>query len=131
MQSEILSWLKNPQDYFSGLQLLEQSCKNEFLLRMLRKGPTAFNRETLQEELQRIADKASKPKIQSTGQFQIRSAEHFNSLPQQVKDLQDEKDRIYKEMSFLHSQLELYKTDEQRQEPALRILDLDDQACSI
>ena len=129
--ADVAKWLEGTQDYSTGVELLEHFSNNKFLIRILKKGPTEFNRDKLEEALQLIAKKNPEAKKKTKGKFEIRSAEQYDSLPEKVRKLTVEKDAIYKEMSFLHSQLELYKTDKERGAAALRVLDLDDQVKSI
>lgn len=50
----IAAWLKNPSDYFSGLELLKLHAGNSFILDILSSGPDSFNTTRLYEEMQKV-----------------------------------------------------------------------------
>lgn len=109
----ITEWLSGSRDYSSGLKLLESHSDNSFLLKILSKGPSAFNQKKLIEELNQLNEKLQdKPE---TIRFNAKSDAVYLALPDQVKDLKKKRDDLYKEASFLHS----------------RLLDVDDKQCGI
>jgi hypothetical protein len=133
---DIKSWLESCSDYNAGVKLLEHFSDNKFLIRILSKGPTPFNRDKLEEELQVIlastrsaSGKGSAKKEKE--KFSLPTARDYDILPEEIQQLVDAKNPLYKEMSHLHSQLTLLKTAEERSGPALRILDIDEQLRSI
>lgn len=50
----IAAWLKCPDDYFAGLELLKPHAASPFILNILSSGPDTFNSTKLYEELEKV-----------------------------------------------------------------------------
>lgn len=141
----IQEWLDGPQDYPAGLLLYQQLGENNHLKRTLGHGPSAYNTSCLREELVKLA-KAGK------GQAVVQlvpvatavavveavlaqpapapaiagAAAPTSAIEQLLAGLDTQWKPLYKEASFLQSQLEHAKDNQQRGTWSHQVLDLMD-----
>lgn len=118
VKSEFLkAWLQRP-DYQSGVEFYLLHGKNESLKKLFQSGPTTFTKKKLQEELAALA---SLPKAEPKPMV---SKEPFVPVPDWAQKMGEERIALIKEQQWLRSQLIHYKSDEERRNPALRILEI-------
>jgi hypothetical protein len=142
----IQEWLDGPQEYAAGLLLYQQLGENNHLKRTLGHGPNAYNTSCLREELVKLA-KAGKgqavvqlvPVATAAAVAQLvpaaqpapapaiaGAAAPTSAIEQLLADLDTQWKPLYKEASFLQSQLEHAKDNQQRGTWAHQVLDLMD-----
>lgn len=139
----IQEWLDGPQDYYAGLLFYQQFGENNHLKRTLGHGPSAYNTSCLREELVKLA-RAGKgqavvqlvpvavaaavaplvPAAQPAPAPAIAgAAAPTPAIQQLLADLDTQWKPLYKEASFLQSQLEHAKDNQQRGTWSHQILD--------
>ncbi len=113
----IATWLNNPSDYFSGLELLKAHTGESFTIQILSSGPDNFNTPKLYAELEKLQNKADEAK-------QIREEEK----PLELKAKETNAGLLMDERAELKAQLRFLKDDAgatgARKSLAFRILDI-------
>jgi hypothetical protein len=137
----IQQWLDGPQDYHAGQLLYQQWGENNHLKRTLGHGPSAYNTSCLREELVKLAKAGKGQAVVQLVPVAIAAPvmEMVISAPpapapepagpsavvvQLLADLDTQWKPLYKEASFLQSQLEHAKDNQERGTWAHKILDL-------
>lgn len=138
----IQEWLAGPHDYAAGLLLYQQLGTNAHLKRTLGHGPSAYNTSCLREELERLAR-------QGHGQAVVQlvpvvavpvvlaaqpapapaiaaAAAPTPAIEPLLAELDTQWKPLYKEASFLQSQLEHAKDNQERGTWSHQVLDLMD-----
>lgn len=143
----IQEWLDGPQDYAAGLLLYQQLGSNNQLKRTLGHGPNAYNTSCLREELERLARlgqgqvvvqlvpvAAAAPVVESViaqpGPAPAAAAPS-SVVEQLLAALDMQWKPLYKEASFLQSQLEHAKDNQERGTWSHKILDLMDEVAVL
>ncbi|AMJ65039.1 hypothetical protein [Hymenobacter sp. PAMC 26628] len=125
--SAVQQWLQGPQDYEAGRQLYEQLGRNAVLKRTLSHGPTAYNRSALREELAKLATLPFVPLVtvalSPLGPRPAPAAAHPDATRELLLGLEKQWKPLYKEASFLQSQLEHAKDNQARCTTSHAILD--------
>lgn len=126
---QIREWLEKGQDYAQGVALYETHGKSRVVLTTLRYGDTAFTRQKLVAELEKIAANSPMPaKVAHAQPHASVSAKKrpIAARPTPAVDNSDEMRRQrstwYAERARLHAQLELLATDAERRVLGERIL---------
>jgi len=133
---EIMTWLSN-QHYDNGVDLYKKFGGNSFLKKILAKGETAFNRDKLEKELRKINDSTSSDEDQaltvSEKKFKTPIKRELlpDDTPKEILILIEEKNKLLKEASFLHSHLRDGREEADRGVDAFRILDCWDRITEI
>ncbi|MGI4866102.1 MAG: hypothetical protein ACRYFZ_19415 [Janthinobacterium lividum] len=143
----IQEWLDGPQDYAAGLLLYQHLGSNPQLKRTLGHGPNAYNTSCLREELVRldkqgqgqvvvqlvpVATTAAVVQLVPTAQPAPAAAAAVTSVMEQLlADLDKQWKPLYKEASFLQSQLEHAKDNQERGTWSHKILDLMDEVAVL
>lgn len=124
----ITAWLKNP-DYKTGVELYLLHGKSETLKGLFQSGATPFTRKKLAEELGKLAQvpAESMPKEVPAR----KEDQNFTPIPDWVMESRSKQIELLKERDSLRGQLFSAKTDSERLELALRILDLGDEIHAI
>jgi len=112
--SAIAIWLRSGQSYPEGCALFEKHGTNEPLKRLLKTGESPFTRSKLVEELTALVSQPSSAAAVVTRQVD-------QPLPDAVKQLNEQRAKLFKETARLHAQLPLLATNEERLQHALVI----------
>jgi hypothetical protein len=134
---EIREWLEKGQDYAQGVALYEKHGKSRVVLSALRCGITAFTRQKLKSELEKlaIATPASVRVVDTSAKHVHETPKRVQVLPKVVSspekvasspELQAQRRAWFAERNHLHPQLELVATTAERLAMSLRILELGD-----
>lgn len=140
LQDKLQEWINNGQNYWQGFALLQQHGKNKSLLKHLAKGPTQYNSDKLAHELKKMAqlkqlpkpqkkkgdNEGGKQKQQPQPQPSEPQPQQNGQKPQVISELEGYKNKLFKEMSDLHSRLTEVKDEQKRGEMALQILNYED-----
>lgn len=139
----IQEWLDGPQEYAAGLLLYQQLGENNHLKRTLGHGASAYNTSCLREELVKLA-KAGKGQavvqlvpvasvlavvetvITQPAPTIAAAAAPTSAIEPLLAELDAQWKPLYKEASFLQSQLEHAKDNQQRGTWSHQVLDLMD-----
>lgn len=122
--ASITSWLQGSRDYPTGMVLLQKYCNNQFLIRVLSKSDSAFNRKKLADELEKI-DQAEIP---AEARFVDPTVSEFLNLPLAIQEEKKKANLLFKEMASLFAQLQLLEEAGKKEELAkaiFRIMDCD------
>ena len=127
-------------EYEAGRLLYEQLGRNAVLKRTLSHGPTPYNRSALREELEKLSKAGVECHVISTQPAVVLSKagsgataaglnahEPTRNSAELIGGLERKWKPLYKEASYLQSQLEHAKDNQQRCDWAHKILDLMDQ----
>lgn len=120
-----------------GLYLLKNKSENTSLITLLEKGENSFNRKKLQKELEALSDKPKTKQpvpvkqIPIPGSAEVKtkyipSEKLRDSLPADVRAIDELRESTFKEMAALHSQLLIIKSVSKRYEVQLKIISLDE-----
>lgn len=132
LKDQVNQWLKDGADYFKGLQLFEQHSKNTALLSLFETGPGVFTSRKLREELVKLSDsskpaekKYTAPVNESFKKFatHVKPDIDISSLPDELKQHNIRKGELYRKAAYLHSQLAIIPSDEERYKAAKTIID--------
>ncbi|MGV3588594.1 MAG: hypothetical protein ACO1OF_16430 [Adhaeribacter sp.] len=133
----LLTWLEGNQDYTTGCELFRQLQPLSSLNKVFALGNTPFNTQKLLKELQnhylqlQAESKVQAAIIKATAVPEKTTETTLSGLlntiapvatPEAVTQLKEERSRLFKEASHLHSQLLLVSDMEKRKLVALRIL---------
>lgn len=129
MYELIQKWLTSKKDYAIGLEIFKKYSTNNFLIRVLSDGEGHWNKQTLEKELTKLRD--SIPTIEKEEEF-IKAKELIKeerkrpsdseNAPQEVKDVIENRKKIYNEGKKLHARLAYFKSEEERYLACVRIL---------
>jgi hypothetical protein len=117
-QSFLKTWLQNP-NYQSGVEFYLLHGSNKTLKNLFQKGPTAFTKKKLQEEIAKLAEVPAQKEKKMKEQV-------FVPVPDWLTKTAQERIGWIKEQQWLRSQLLHFKTDDERKVAAFKILDLGD-----
>jgi hypothetical protein len=126
--AEIHSWLQSERAYADGVSLFLKFSSNDFLKKLFVKSQSAFNRDLLKKELEKLSGETASPvQVRKTGD-KIRA--DYYKYPEEIRALIDRKNILHKEMSHLHSRLRSMHQPK-RQEAAARIVSIDKELIAI
>jgi hypothetical protein len=116
--AEIKEWLYSSGVYYDGVELFRKHGNNPVLLSIFETIETTDTLEMLQDKLRSLADadpeaaKESPPAPEPVvKRFQAPADEKkYQSLDDEVKRLVEEKNSLFKQMSYIHSRLLDYKS---------------------
>lgn len=101
----IEQWLRSDKDYAAGLTLVHRYSKNSFLLKVLDKGATSFNRHKLLSELIEL-NNAELPKPEGVViRKKILSDEEFASAPFDIRRIENQAKELIKQNGKRHSEI--------------------------
>lgn len=117
--------LNNKKDYYKALDLLKPHCKSSFLINMLSKGPTTYNKIRLLRELKSLdtncpkeisVSEAPKPPVgKPKGRLPTQKHQAVNArkpiyfYPSELHPAYKRQTYLYKVMNNLHPQLDTFK----------------------
>lgn len=116
---DITQWLNGPRDYNEGLALLKSYGASAILLDVLGAGDTFYNRTRLVKELtskapQPVATQATQPvgtpvkKLEKSKRTpKTYGRKHISYYPAELHQAFKRQDELYKEVNYLHPQLEV------------------------
>jgi hypothetical protein len=117
--TKIADYLEGPKTWADGLKLYQKYGENRALKRIFeRSGHTMHNHQRLLDELRKMAGNAK-----SSSQEKSKPAAKQKENPGLKKD-DPRLFPLYRERQQLHAQLMLFRTDKERKEAALRILEI-------
>lgn len=121
---EIRLWLASRKDYASGVVLYEKYGSSEVRKRMFASGYSSFNQEKLLDSLEELLQSAApEPEATQAPQTKPKPAAKSDDQPHFLQ-LMKQREALLDERTLAHARLNMMKTDAERLELALRILDL-------
>ena len=118
---QIQAWLEGEQSYAAGVALYEAHGTSSVVRKLLACGETQFTRGKLAQELAKLVVAAPAPRVHVVDT----SAKRVEKTAEPVQ-VDPQRREWFAERNYLHAQLELVATDEERRVMALRILELAD-----
>lgn len=115
------TWLQSERNYQQGLYLYLAAGTNSFLKKILSQGDSSYNREKLAAEIEAIAEKGT-AKATPAGTTAVEKAVSESLYPEAVVAIINERNRLFKESSYLQSRLRYLKNAEERRSSAALIL---------
>ncbi|HEX8507052.1 MAG TPA: hypothetical protein VF630_16940 [Hymenobacter sp.] len=123
---EIRQWLEGEErDYAAGVALYAAHGRSQVVRRVLAFGETAFNRDKLVQELQKLANVIVNDGVNVRVTAPADTADRA-AIVDKAPAVDPQRRDWFAERNHLHAQLGLVATDRERLEMSLRILELGD-----